>query len=498
MRIELVHDSIQSIAADLLIVGWFAEDTQPAGLAGVLDEALGGAIGQLKLQGEITGKWAETTILHTFGKIPAARVAILGLGKEREFNFERLRDAAANAVKLANRTKARRVASQLFGAGQAKMDEHHLTHGFAEGAHLAAYHYEGFALQREERHRVETILLLAKPTKDLEDGLGCGTAYAVATNWARTMVNTPGNLLTPTDFAQKAIELANRNQLEYEVLDKSDMERLGMGGLLAVNQGSEQPPRLIVLKYRGRPDSNEVLGFVGKGITFDAGGISLKPAQDMDLMKTDMGGGAAVLGAMEGIARLRPNVNVIAVVPATENLPSGSAYKPGDVITTLSGKTIEVLNTDAEGRIVLADAIEYAKRLGATRIVDLATLTGAVVVALGHVTSAVMTNDEDFLHDFLKAARKAGEKVWQLPVFDEYKEQIKSDIADLKNTGGRPAGSITAALFVGAFAEDVPWIHVDIAGTAWTEKATETLEKGATGVMVRTLVKLAQHFGKHH
>lgn len=237
---------------------------------------------------------------------------------------------------------------------------------------------------------------------------------------------------------------------------------------------------------------------MGKGITFDSGGISLKPDANMDLMKTDMGGGAAALGAMEAIALLKPKVNVIAVVPETENLPSGSAYKPGDVITTMSGKTIEVLNTDAEGRVVLSDGIAYAKRLGATRIVDLATLTGAAVVALGHVTSAVMTNDEDFLQDFVKSAKKAGEKVWHMPTFDEYKEQIKSEIADLKNLGGRPAGSITAALFVGAFAEDVPWIHVDIAGTAWTDKKSALFDKGATGVMGRTLVKLAQHFGKHH
>lgn len=498
MKIQLMVDSIRTIPADLFVIGYYEGSKKPKGLAADLDNAMDGAISNLISEGEITGKWSETTVLYTFGKIAAKRVAVLGLGAESEFNFEKLRDAAGNAVKLAKKLKASKVASELFGLNHDKIGEHHVTHGFAEGAHLAAYHYEGFALHREEHHWVESISLMAKPTEELEDGLSCGTAYAEATNWARTMVNTPGNLLTPTDFAQKAMDLANRYNLEYEVLDKADMERLGMGGLLAVNQGSEQPPKLIVLKYRGRPDSDEVLGYVGKGITFDSGGISIKPAENMDLMKTDMGGGAAVLGAMEGIARLKPKVNVIAVVPATENLPSGLAYKPGDVITTLSGRTIEVLNTDAEGRIVLADGIEYAKRLGATRIVDLATLTGAAVVALGHVTSAVMTNDDDFLHDFMKSARKAGEKAWQMPTFDEYKEQIKSDIADIKNTGGRPAGSITAALFVGAFAEDVPWVHVDIAGTAWTEKPTALYERGATGVMVRTLIKLAQQFGKHH
>ncbi|WP_339061255.1 leucyl aminopeptidase [Tepidibacillus marianensis] len=328
-------------------------------------------------------------------------------------------------------------------------------------------------------------------------GIECGTAYGEGTNVARDLVNTPGNLMTPTNMAEKAVEIARRYGMEYEVLVREDMERLGMGGLLAVAQGSEQPSKLIVLKYRGKEKWDDVLGFVGKGLTFDSGGISLKPPANMDEMKTDMAGGAAVLGAMEAVGKLRPKINIVAVIPSTENMPSGKAYKPGDVIRTMSGKTIEILNTDAEGRLVLADGITYARKLGATRIIDLATLTGAILVALGTVTTGAFTNDTSFLDDFKKSSQKAGERIWQLPTYTEYKEQIKSQIADLKNTGGRNAGSITAALFLEAFTEDTPWIHLDIAGTAYTSKETATTPKGATGVMVRSLIQIAKQYGKH-
>jgi len=498
LKIELVSDSITSLVADVLAVACFSDQELLQGALSEVDQLLGGTISDLIQQGNLTGKFLETTEIYPGARLAAKRIVIVGLGKANEFKAQKLRDVAGTVVRTAGKAKASSVAFYMDGDKHVHLGEHHAAHFFAEGAYLAAYHFAGYAKKREEPSVVDSILWLVDDvTKELQEGLACGKAYAEGTNLARDLVNTPGNLLTPTVFAEQAVELANRHDLAYEILDKADMARLGMGGLLAVNRGSDEPPKLIVLKYQGRDDWDEVLGFVGKGITFDSGGISIKPAANMDLMKTDMGGAAAVLGAMEAIARLKPKVNIVAVVPTTENLLSGSAYKPGDVITTLSGKTIEVLNTDAEGRIVLADGIEYAKQQGATRIVDLATLTGACVVALGHVTSGVMGNDEDFLEEFLKSAKKAGEKAWPLPTFEEYKELIKSDVADLKNIGGSPAGTITAALFVGAFAEDVPWVHVDIAGTAWTDKATATNEKGATGVMVRTLVKLAQRMGKH-
>ncbi|KXG44156.1 leucyl aminopeptidase [Tepidibacillus infernus] len=498
MKIEFLNQPVTSIQTDLLVLGHYSENTKPQGKLADVDQALDGAISDLIQQGEITGKAKETTLIHTFGKISAKRILVIGLGEKDAFDQDMVREIAAVAVKTAIKVKAKKVASCPFGIKHPNIHEHHVTHSFAEGAHLAHYRFDGYSSKKEEQHQVELIQLIAEEVSDeLKYGIECGTAYALGTNLARDLVNTPGNKMTPTHMAEKAIEIARRYGMEYEILERDEMERLGMGGLLAVAQGSEQPPKMIVLKYRGREQWDDVLGFVGKGLTFDTGGISLKPGANMDEMKMDMGGGAAVLGAMEAIGRLRPKVNVVAVIPSTENMPSGKAYKPGDVIKTMSGKTIEVLNTDAEGRLILSDGITYAKHLGASRIIDLATLTGAVLIALGDVTTAAMTNNEEFLADFMKSAKKAGEKVWQLPTFDEYKEQIKSQIADLKNTGGRLAGSITAALFVGAFAEETPWIHLDIAGTAWSNKETATTQKGGTGVMVRSLVQIAKHYGKY-
>jgi len=498
MKIEFIHQSPTKIQTDLLAVGMYRQEKKPRGILAEIDEKLEGAILDLIQQEDISGKAKATTLLHTYGKIPAKRLLVVGLGEEEQFDQDMVREIAGIVVNTAKKVKAKKVASVPFGIDHPNVSEHHVTHSFAEGAHMANYHFAGYGSEKEEDHQIELIQLMAdEVTDELQYGIECGTAYAEGTNLARDLVNTPGNLLTPTHMAEKAVEIARRYNMEYEILDREEMERLGMGALLAVAQGSEQPPKMIVLKYRGRDSWDDVLAFVGKGITFDSGGISIKPSANMDEMKMDMGGAAAVLGAMEAIGRLQPKVNVLAVVPATENMPSGKAYKPGDVIKSMSGKTIEVLNTDAEGRLALADGISYAKQLGASRIVDLATLTGAVVIALGSVTTAAMTNTQDFLDDFLKSAKKAGEKVWQLPTYDEYKEQIKSKIADLKNTGGKEAGSITAGLFVGTFAEETPWIHLDIAGTAWTDKNDALQPKGATGVMVRSLVQLAKHYGKH-
>jgi len=498
MKIEFTKQEVTKLQADLLVLGHYKNTTKPQDQLAEVDKALEGAISDLIQQGDITGKAKETTLLHTFGKIAAKRILVIGMGEQEKLNQDDVRELAAIAIKNAIKVKAKKVASIPFGYNHPNIHEHHVTHSIAEGAHLAQYKFENYRSEKEEIHSVELLQLIADDVSDeLAYGIDCGTAYAEGTNLARDLVNTPGNMMTPTHMAEKAIEIARRYGMEYEILERAEMERLGMGGLLAVAQGSEQPPKMIVLKYRGKEQWEDVLGFVGKGLTFDSGGISLKPGANMDEMKMDMGGGAAVLGAMEAIGKLKPKTNVVAVIPSTENMPSGKAYKPGDVIKTMSGKTIEVLNTDAEGRLILADGITYAKQLGATRIVDLATLTGAVLIALGDVTTASMTNDQAFLDDFMKSAKKAGEKVWQLPTFDEYKEQIKSQIADLKNTGGRLAGSITAALFVGAFAEDTPWIHLDIAGTAWSTKDKPTTPKGGTGAMVRSLVQLVKHYGKY-
>ena len=297
-------------------------------------------------------------------------------------------------------------------------------------------------------------------------------------------------------MAEIARQVADEEGLELEVLDRQDMEKLGMGALLGVARGSDQPPKMIILRHRGDPDDpSNNLGLIGKGITFDTGGISLKPAGGMEDMKGDMAGGASVIAAMKAIGRLNPRINVTGIVAATENMPGGSAQRPGDVVRSMSGKTIEVINTDAEGRLVLADALHYARKMGITRFVDIATLTGAMVVALGHACSGVMGNDQALIDRLIKVGAATGERIWQLPMYEDYKEQIKSNVADMKNTGGRPGGSITAALFLAEFAEDTPWAHLDIAGTYYSSKEKGCLVKGGTGVPTRTLISLAMELG---
>jgi leucyl aminopeptidase len=336
-------------------------------------------------------------------------------------------------------------------------------------------------------------MILAAGDGDLEEvkrGVDRGRIVAEAANFAREVINEPSNVLTPTELARRAEETAKDYGLEFEALDEAQMKELGMGALLGVAQGSAEPAKLIVMRYTPKSESKETIAIVGKGITFDTGGISIKPADGMEKMKYDMAGGATTIAAMRAIAQLKPEVNVLGIVPATENMPGGRAQRPGDVVRAMTGKTIEVINTDAEGRLVLADAVAYARKLGATKIVDLATLTGAVSIALGDVYVAVLGSNQEWVDRIIAAGKKAGEKIWELPLDKEYREQIKSEIADIKNIGGRKAGTITGAYFIREFVEDTPWAHLDIAGTAWNENKKPHLAVGPTGVCVRTLVNL--------
>jgi leucyl aminopeptidase len=349
---------------------------------------------------------------------------------------------------------------------------------------------------KEERRIDELILCAAAPVPNdaLANGVSRGRIIGDAVNTARELINEPSSTLTPTELAERAKETANRFGLDIDVLDEARMKELGMGALLGVARGSDEPARLVILRYTpegAEPMGNdaEVIAIVGKGITFDSGGISIKPAEGMEKMKYDMSGAASTLAAMSAIAQLKPRINVIGIMPATENMPSGRAYKPGDVLRAMSGKTIEVINTDAEGRLILADAISYARKLGATRIIDLATLTGAVSVALGTINVGMLGNNQEFIDEVRAAAKEVGERFWQLPLDEDYREQIKSDIADIKNSGGRNAGTITAAYFLREFAEDVPWVHLDIAGTAWENERKPHMAKGPTGVAIRALIQ---------
>lgn len=492
MKIEVKHDRITDCTAQCLIVGIFeGESTLPAPLKEA-DEKMNGVLASLFSDGEMSGKKKTTQLIHTFGKIAARRIMIIGLGKKEDFSFEDVREIGARAAKEALKAKLEHIAF-ILGEEAEMIGAYDTAYALTEGALLAAYRFPGYHKDTEEKPELASVTMLCaeNEAEDVKEGIHVAEALARGTNLARDLINMPGNYLTPTVLAEKAKDLATRYGMSVEILDKADMEMYGMGGLLGVSQGSIEPPKLIAIKYQGLDKWEDVIGFVGKGITFDSGGISLKPGAGMDEMKGDMGGAAAVLGAMEAIGTLKPAVNIAAIIPTTENMPSGSALKPGDVITTMSGKTIEILNTDAEGRLVLADGMSYARKIGAEYLIDLATLTGAALVALGTCTTAALTNNEELMEEVMEAAGEAGELVWRLPGYKPYMEQIKSEIADLKNTGGRYAGTITAGLFVGEFAEETPWVHLDIAGTSWAYKASDLCPTGGTGAMVRTLASLA-------
>jgi leucyl aminopeptidase len=361
---------------------------------------------------------------------------------------------------------------------------------------IALYDTDKYRTSDKEERIIEEMILATTEgdTDELRRGVERGRILAEATNFARDLVNEPANVLTPTELARRAEEIAQTFGLEIDVLDEARMKELGMGSLLGVSQGSAEPARLIVLSYTPSAESKETIAIVGKGLTFDSGGISIKPADGMEKMKYDMSGGATTIAAMRAIAQLKPAVNVIGLVGAVENMPGGRAQRPGDVVRSMAGKTIEIINTDAEGRLVLADVLAYARKLGATRIVDLATLTGAVSIALGDVYVAALGNNQEWIDAVIEAGRRAGEKIWELPLDKDYREQIKSEIADIKNTGGRKAGTITAAYFLREFVEDTPWVHLDIAGTAWNESNKPFLTSGPTGVCVRTLATLVADF----
>jgi leucyl aminopeptidase len=363
----------------------------------------------------------------------------------------------------------------------------------AEGAMLALFEPDTYKTRKTEEPQIDRFTVVAERgvSPDLAAGVERGQIIGEAINMARELSNEPSSTLTPTELTKRAVKAAIEAGLKTEVLEKEQMEELGMGALLGVARGSQEPPKLVVLTYTppaGSESPDELIAVVGKGITFDSGGISLKHADGMDQMKYDMTGAADTLAILCATARLKPNVNVIGLMPTCENMPSGSAYKPGDVLRAMNGKTIEVVNTDAEGRLILADAISYARKLGATRIVDIATLTGAVMVALASINAGVLGNDQQLIDDVVRSAREVGEKVWQLPLDPEYRDLIKSDIADMKNSGGRYGGAITASMFLSEFAETTPWVHFDVAGTAWNSDRKPYLAKGPTGAIIRTII----------
>jgi leucyl aminopeptidase len=452
----------------------------PASLA-ALDKQTGGAIGRVLSSGDFTGKRDETAVLYPSG--PAARVLLIGLGKTEEVDRGAIRRAAAIAARRARSLGVPRAAFHLPGEASGTVSPREAGQAIAEGSAQGAWQFSEMKKPEEKKAPLELMEVLSQDGTELSQGHTTGQAIGAGQTFARSIQVLPGNVCTPTFVAERARELAQRYGFDITVLDKAAIIKEKMGALMSVAQGSAEEPRFIAIEYKGSAGAPVVL--VGKGVTFDTGGISIKPAQNMEDMKYDMSGAAAVLGTFEMLGRLKPNIHAVGLIPSTENMPSGTAVKPGDVVTSHLGKTIEIINTDAEGRLILADALSYARRYEPAAVVDIATLTGAIVVALGHTASGVMGSDEKLVEELRAAGDRADERIWPLPLWDEYRDLMKSDIADVKNSGGRPAGSISAGWFLREFVEEFPWAHLDIAGTAYTDREDAARVKGPTGVGVR-------------
>ena len=496
MEITVETRPLAKIDTDALVTYVFEQNKPVDGVLSQLDAATGGALSKLAAGGELTGKMMESTVLHYPQGMAAHRLVILGAGKKEKFGTVELRRLAGAAVRALKSRQVKRLTFLVRENDRSAAAAQAAT----EGLILANFDSDKYKTDKKPGNEITTASLAGweeSSRAEADRGLARGRIVAESQNFARDLGNEPSNRLTPRMLAERAEAMAKEAGLAVEILDEKKMEELKMGSLLSVAQGSAEHPRMIIVTYTpekltpGAP----VLGLVGKAITFDTGGISIKPANDMEKMKYDMCGGAAMLGVMRAIARLKPSCKIIAVVPSSENMPGGRAQKPGDVQIAMSGKSIEVINTDAEGRLVLADGIAYAKQLGCTHLIDAATLTGAIVVALANVNVGVFGSDQRFTDQLLASAKAAGEKMWPLPIDDDYRELIKSGIADIQNVGsGKGGGAITAAMFLKEFTGDTPWIHLDIAGTAWQDDVKPWSAKGATGVAVRTLVDLAMKF----
>ncbi len=477
-----------------VVIGAF-EGKLTAPLLKELDDSLEGIFTRAVKAGEFTGKNRETLLLHPGRRLPAERILVVGLGRERECRQERLRQASGTAATF---LQSRKIVSYVLGlpVSGKNLDARKGAQALTEGIALASYRFDRYRKNEngEKSPAPEQVTLLVEKKIQTEADRGIAEAMSICrgVTLARDLVNEPGNAKAPEFLAEQARTIAAETGIKCTILEKKELESEGLGALLGVAQGSVREPRLIILEYRGGNNSARPIALIGKGVVFDAGGISLKPAEKMEEMKMDMAGGAAVLGAMLSAALLKLPVNLVGIVPAVENLPSGTAMRPGDILTSLSGRTIEVINTDAEGRLILADALTWAKRYDPRVVIDLATLTGACVIALGHHATAVLGNHDSLIRQLIRAGEETGERLWQLPLWEDYSAQIKSEFADVRNTGGRPAGTITAATFLQKFASDFTWAHLDIAGTAWEEKGRPYQPKGATGIGVRLLIDYLQ------
>ncbi len=500
MKIEVEKKRIEDFRTEALLLFHVEGEKSLLDKTERIDQATGGLIRKVLRTGDFTGKLYQTSVIYNHGGGPAKRILMLGLGKKTKFSLDRWRGAAAKGAQavrdLGVKVFATIVAPETLHGTSLDM----LAQGLVEGACLGLYDFNELKTKnRKKSRRVDKMVILEEEpnrVKSVRHGALVGETIVQGAYLARDLVSRPGNLHTPTMMAKTAEKVAKDCGLRVTVLKEEDARREGMGAFLAVARGSDEPARFIILEHQGGEKPTATVVLVGKGITFDSGGISIKSSDKMQLMKTDMGGGAAVLATMQVVAKLGLPIHLVGIVPCTENLPSGKAYKPGDVITTLSGQTIEIISTDAEGRLILADGLTYAQRFRPDAIIDLATLTGSCVIALGDRVMGMLGNNDRLKARVGRAAEKTGERVWELPLWEEYQEQIKSDIADMKNVGGRPAGTITGAAMLSRFVDKTPWVHLDMAGPVFTEKSLPYIPKGATGVGVRLMVQLLRDWAE--
>lgn len=486
MEIKVLNAGLEAQECDVLVVGIWEKTETLTGVIASVDDALGGIITEFAIKKDkFEGKFKQTYLLHTYGKIPANKVLVVGLGEKEKFNPNKLRELSAKIIAKISGIKAKKACIDL---GKLEFDTSVSGQVVAEGALIAEYSFDKYKSKKDEDVvKFEEFILVEKdPEKfaKLKTGVEKGIKIAEAMTFARNLANEPAQYVTPTRLAEVAKKIEG---VKTKVYEKDDIEKMEMGAFLAVSKGSNEFPKFIHLKYAPQNPKKKI-AIIGKGITFDSGGLDIKPASSMLTMKDDMSGAACVLAIMNALKLFNPQVEVHGIIAACENMPGCSAYKPGDILTAKNKKTIEVDNTDAEGRLTLADALCYACELGVDEVIDIATLTGACMVALGTQAAGIMGNNQELINKLIKIGEENGERYWQLPMYEEYKEGLKSDVADMKNTGSRYGGASAAGVFLQEFVKDVPWVHLDIAGVAFLEKPQKELGKGATGVGVRTLL----------
>jgi leucyl aminopeptidase len=491
MKVFVKKGKLQDIKSQAAILALFQDEKELTGTSLVIDQVSHGLVTELINNGDFTGKPSQIAVVYTRGAIPAQRIALVGLGKKNEINLEKIRTAFSKVMQHLRSLNIKEAATSLdLSILPEKKDK--VVQAVVEGALLGLYQYTTYkTVRREDIREMEQLNIVAAEENYsvVESAVKNAQIITGGVCFARDLISAPSNEMTPAIMAKKAGEVARRKNVSCKVLDRAKMKKLGMNSFLGVASGSNEEPKFIILEYSGGKRSEAPVVLVGKGLTFDSGGISLKPAEKMDEMKSDMSGGAAVMGTLMVAADLRLPLNIIGLIPATENMPGGSALKPGDILKSYSGKTIEILNTDAEGRLILADALTYASKYKPAAIIDVATLTGACVIALGDDVIGMLGTDDKLKEKINNASSETGELVWELPLWEHYHELIKSDIADYKNTGGRVAGAITAAAFLSKFVGDFPWVHLDIAGPAWSTKDKSYIPKGAAGIAVRLLTE---------